>query len=109
MRKKKTTKEEVRDGLKRLAFGDITDAVLLLFAGDTFSEEKLRSLDLFCVSEIKKVRAGGTEIKFFDRQKALESLYELSAQEDTQGLGFYAALEKSAAAAGSALDACTYE
>lgn len=109
MRKKKTTKEEVRDGLKRLAFGDITDAVLLLFAGDTFSEEKLRSLDLFCVSEIKKVRAGGTEIKFFDRQKAMERLYELSAQEDTQGLGFYAALEKSAAAAGSALDACTYE
>ena len=57
-RTKKTTKDEVRKGLKRLAFGDIKDAVLLLFAqeGDVLS--RLGELDLYNISEIKRPKGG---------------------------------------------------
>ena len=40
----------------------------------------LAESDLFNVSEIKRVKGGGVEIKFFDRQKALEKLEELDAR-----------------------------
>ena len=75
-RKKKTTKDEVREGLKRLAFGEIKDAVLLLFAqeGDILSQ--LPGLDLNNISEIKRPKVGGMEIKFFikneDKERVLE-------------------------------------
>ena len=62
-------------GLYRLACGDISDALALLQI-DTLSCEKLRGLDLTCVSEIKKTDKG-TEIKFCDRVKAIEKLSEL--------------------------------
>ncbi len=69
-------------GLMRLAFGDITDAVRLLNAEEPLSSEELSRLDLINVSEIKRVKGGGMEIKFFDRQKAMEKLLELSGDSD---------------------------
>lgn len=68
----------VETGLKRLAFGNANDAVRLAFCEQAPSSEELGSLDLFNISEIKKIKGGGVEIKLFDRQKALEKLYELS-------------------------------
>ncbi|CDD52605.1 terminase small subunit [Ruminococcus sp. CAG:379] len=47
------------------------------------SGEQLSRLDLFNVSEIKKVKGGGLEIKFFDRQKALERMYEYASSADS--------------------------
>jgi hypothetical protein len=38
----------------------------------------MESLELFNVSEIKKPKGGGIEIKFFDRLKALEHLEALA-------------------------------
>ena len=38
----------------------------------------ISKLDLFNVSEIKRVKGGGVEVKLFDRLKALEKLFELS-------------------------------
>lgn len=95
-RKKKTTKDEVREGLKRLAFGEIKDAVLLLFAqeGDILSQ--LPGLDLYNISEIKRPKGGGMEIKFFDRIKALEKLSELDGEIHSEPLSFYRAFEESA-------------
>lgn len=60
-------------GYQRLAFGNIADAVSLLYM-DNPSREQLSSMDLFLVSEIKKPKDGTMEIKFFDRIKALEKL-----------------------------------
>ncbi len=60
------------DGLKRLAFGSIADAVRLILSTEPLDVE---SLDLFSVSEIKRTDKG-TEIKFYDRIKALEALLE---------------------------------
>lgn len=64
-------------GLRRLAFGSCADAVLLAFSDEPPTREQLAGLDLFNVSEIKRVRGGGVEVKVFDRIKALEKLYEL--------------------------------
>lgn len=64
-------------GLKRLAFGNCSDAVYLVFADELPPPDVISSLDLFGVSEIKRVKGGGVEIKFFDRIKALEKLFEL--------------------------------
>jgi hypothetical protein len=67
----------VTAGLKRLAFGSCTDAVYLIFADELPPVSVIEKLDLFNVSEIKRVKGGGVEVKFFDRLKALEKLFEL--------------------------------
>ncbi|WP_297959404.1 terminase small subunit [uncultured Ruminococcus sp.] len=67
----------VAAGLKRLAFGSCTDAVYLVFAEELPPAEVIEKLDLFNVSEIKRVKGGGVEVKLFDRLKALEKLFEL--------------------------------
>lgn len=67
----------VSAGLKRLAFGNCSDAVYLVFADELPPSDVIQSLDLFNVSEIKRVKGGGVEVKLFDRLKALEKLFEL--------------------------------
>lgn len=67
----------VAAGLKRLAFGSCSDAVYLVFADELPPPEVIERLDLFNVSEIKRVKGGGVEVKLFDRMKALEKLFEL--------------------------------
>lgn len=71
---------DVRSGLERLAYGRINDAAALAFCEEV-TPHMLAQADLFNVSEIKRVKGGGVEIKFFDRQKALEKLDELNAQQ----------------------------
>lgn len=65
----------VKSGLSRLAFGAVNDAAQLIFKENITSDDIMKA-DLFNVSEIKKIKGGGVEIKFFDRQKALEKLVE---------------------------------
>ena len=89
-RRKKISEKEVCDGLRRLAFGEITDAVSLLFE----PEEKI--LQKLNVSEIKRPKGGGMEIKFFDRLKAIDKIREMvNEQTDKSPTSFYEALEKS--------------
>ena len=92
-RRRKITQKEVCEGLRRLAFGEIKDAVALLFESDENILASLDSLDLFNVSEIKRPKGGGMEIKFFDRLKALEKLREVVSSPAS----FYEALERSSA------------
>lgn len=56
------------EGLERLAFGNVTDAIKLLFC-DELNTRILNKLDLFNISEIKRPKGGGIEIKFYDRLK----------------------------------------
>lgn len=97
-RRKKITQNEVADGLRHLAFGEIQDAVKLLFEDEESILQMLPTLDLFNVSEIKRVKGGGMEIKFFDRLKAIERLEQMvsSSEDNTSATSFYEALEKSA-------------
>lgn len=69
----------VKTGLSRLAFGAVNEAAALIFAEDLNRDDILKA-DLFNVSEIKKIKGGGVEIKFFDRQKAMEKLVELDPE-----------------------------
>ena len=48
-------------------------AISLLFMENP-SVDKLKTMDLFSVAEIKRPKDGAMEIKFFDRLKALEKL-----------------------------------
>ena len=57
----------VKRGLNRIAFGAVNDAVKLVFDADNMSGKNV------------------LEIKFFDRQKALEKLGELAPQLDGGG------------------------
>ncbi len=84
-------------GYERLAYGGISDAVKLLFSEEV-SPEELETMDLFGVSEIKRPRGGGMEIKFFDRLKALEKLQQLSAEGQEGQSAFLSALERGASA-----------
>lgn len=65
----------VKDGYKKLAFGNVNDAVSLIFRSGLTPAE-LKKLDLYSVAEIKQTK-DGLEIKFYDRLKALECLKKL--------------------------------
>ena len=83
-------------GYQRLAFGNIADAVELLYL-DKPTQEQLNSMDLFSVAEIKRPKDGAMEIKFFDRLKALEKL-ELGMPDSNIELPFYEAIRAGAKA-----------
>ena len=100
-RRKISIEEKVEKGLLKLAFGDISDAVSLLYLSDEEALERIPKLNLFNVSEIKRPKGGGMEIKFFDRIKACEKLRENAQGGSENGLSFYEALEKSAETTGS--------
>jgi hypothetical protein len=65
-------------GLERLAFGNTNDAVFLVFSEELPPPSTIAKLDLFNVSELKRVKGGGVEVKFFDRQRAIEKMLDYS-------------------------------
>lgn len=94
LREQKINTAEIVAGLKRIAFGSVGDSVKLLF-GQDFNLQNFEELDLFNVSEIKRGANGTIEVKFFDRQRALEKLLEVSFTENTeQGSSFLDAILK---------------
>jgi len=95
-KKKMSLEEQIEKGLTDLAFGSCCDAVRLLFMTEEETMQKLPKLKLINVSEIKRPKGGGMEIKFFDRIKAFEKLIERDGEKQENGLSFYEALEKSA-------------
>ena len=68
-------------GLKRLAFGRTNDAFRLLL---TDAPAEIGELDLFPVSAVRRDKNGSVELRFFDRQKALEQLLVCAAEEESQ-------------------------
>ena len=89
-------------GYQRLAFGNIADAVSLVYAENP-SRVELGSMDLFLVSEIKRPKDGAMEIKFFDRIKALEKLENRSV-ENSAASSLFDAIGRSADTLGSDSD-----
>lgn len=79
-------------GYQRLAFGNTSDAVSLIYSEDP-GEADIGSMDLFMISEIKKPKDGSIEIKFFDRLKALEKLEQISS--DSPFANFFDAIGES--------------
>ncbi len=87
---------DVEKGLSRLAFGSVADAMKLMLCEDTMTAEEIEKLDLFNVSEIKRPKGGGLEIKFFDRLKALDKLSQCTAGEENSESSFIKALSQGA-------------
>ncbi len=105
IRKSKIKAEEISGGLKRLAFGSVADSLKLVLSCESENFD-VENMDFFNISEIKKPKGGGIEIKFFDRLKALEKLTQMSEKDDDEAsLPFYEAIRKSA----KALDGKTNE
>ncbi len=95
-KRKKNLKEEIKEGLRQLAFGDVKDCIYLLFSSEEDILANLSSLNLMNISEIKRPKGGGMEIKFFDRIKALEKLGETEHESTDEPLSFYSALQQGA-------------
>lgn len=85
------------EGLRKLAFGTITDAVKLLYHPPENEKEleELETLDLYAVSELKRTKDGILEMKFYDRLKALQSLQESEHQSEEEP-PLYRAIRESA-------------
>jgi len=81
-------------GYERLAFGNISDAIKLLFL-EKFTIDDIEKMNLFNISEIKKPKDGAIEIKFFDRIRALEKLEQIDSENSDKEKPFYYALENS--------------
>lgn len=92
--KKKKFTYQAFIGYERLAFGNISDIIKLIFI-ENMSFEEIRKMNLFNISEIKKPREGALEIKFFDRLRALEKLEQIDSHENPKQKSFYQALEDS--------------
>ena len=90
-------REEVIAGYSRLAFGTCNDALKLLFCDGTPGDDALAGLDIFNVSEIKRPKGGGMELKFYDRFEALQGLLDIGGlTEVPDGVkAFYEAIERS--------------
>lgn len=84
-----TLRGKVIDGLQRLAFGSSNDVVKMLLAISEEDENKLKGLNLFNLSEMRKTK-DGFEVKLFDRQLAIEALLsiekEVRSEEAAQAL-----------------------
>ena len=95
----RSVRHQVRAGLIRLAFGTVSDAVRLATASTegAVRPEEIVALDLFNVAELKTNRSGQFEIKFFDRMRALEKLWELGETDESEAVGsFLGALQRGA-------------
>lgn len=82
MKEKRKLYTLIRAGLERIAFCRFNDAVELAFAPpDEISSGRIRRMDLSCITAVKRDKDGGVDIKLCDRQRALESLMQLSEQD----------------------------
>lgn len=90
----RNSRQMAKAGYERLAFGDVSDAVRLMFEGEPSAVNPAK-YDLFNVAEIKRPKDGAMEIKFFDRIKALEKLEEIDDDNRTNVSDFYKALVNS--------------
>lgn len=74
-------KNEALEGYRKIAFGNANEAVKLIF-NDEMKKSELENIELFNISEIKRPKGGGLEIKFFDKLKALEKISQLTSESD---------------------------
>lgn len=93
-----TAEEKVRAGLDRLAFGEVNDVMEAVLSEDPPGLHRLLAMNFFNISEVKKVKGGGLEVKFFDRQKAMEKLLELydSRERSDAAKEFFSGLSREA-------------
>lgn len=92
--------DAVKIGLSRLAFGEINDVIEIVLSDEPIGLNRLFKMNFFNISEVKRLKGGGLEVKLFDRQKAMEKLMEIYDRSDgkTQTKEFFEALSQTASA-----------
>ncbi|MCL2014146.1 MAG: terminase small subunit [Oscillospiraceae bacterium] len=93
-----TIPNAAKAGLERIAAGPNNDAIGLVLHGGEITPENLQTLDLVGISEIKRLKDGTFEIKFFDRIKAFSQLAEIygTEQDNKTSKDFFDVLNNSA-------------
>lgn len=86
-------KRKIMCGYEKLAFGEVSDPVRLLFQ-EKITAAGIRKMNLFNVAQIKK-KDNEVDIKFFDRIKALQCMQEMET-EQPKLKGFLEAVQKAA-------------
>lgn len=64
--------------LKRIIFCTPNDTINLALTHENLTEQQIEKLNLFQISEIKKLKDGTLEIKFIDKLKAVACLMEIA-------------------------------
>ena len=96
--KSQTKKDEffklIITALKRMILYRPNDTIKLLHKFENTSKEEIEKLDLFHISELKKLKDGSFEFKFIDRIKAIETLLNIleKTENKTQAANFLKAL-----------------
>ena len=90
--------QAVKIGLGRLAFGEINDIMEVVLSDEPIGLNRLFKMNFYNISEVKKVKGGGLEVKLFDRQKAMEKLLEIhdKSSDKTSAEEFFDALSQAA-------------
>lgn len=90
--------DAIKTGLRRLAFGETNDIMEVVLSEEPIGLRRLFEMNFYNISEVKKIKGGGLEVKLFDRQKAMEKLLEIYQSEEnkTGAEEFLDALSKSA-------------
>lgn len=71
---KKQTFQTAITCLKKLIKSKINDSVILANKLEIISDDEIKNLNLLQISELKKLKDGAIELKFFDKIKAIEML-----------------------------------
>lgn len=74
----------IKTGLRRLAFGEINDIMEVVLSDEPIGLNRLFKMNFYNISEVKKVKGGGLEVKLFDRQRAMEKLLEIYQSEENK-------------------------
>ena len=86
-------KNAAREVLRRLVLAPVNDAARLALSEEIPPE--LDGMELYGISEIKKVKGGGVEVKLINRLEAIRLMYELESRAGDQKKtdSFFAALK----------------
>ncbi len=96
VKSKKDIREQITDALRQIALGQVSDPVRLMLYSSELTERQIKRLNLTNVSGIKRSAGGISEIKFFDRIKAIQCLLALEEKGSGMGSALLEALSLSA-------------
>lgn len=94
MDEKEISRADILQELKKIALSR-PNAGIELACQERPTRQMIRRLDLSAVSEFKRNSAGSVELRFIDRVKALQALYELldGGTDEDETDAFFRALE----------------
>lgn len=88
-------RSEVLHRLATLTEQKVNDVVRLAFMDET-NLRTIKSMDLGCLTELKRKSDGTVEMKFIDRVDALEKLFDMAGKSGNGAEKFFKALEQTA-------------